>query len=988
MSIEVPLPGIIVSPLGSQATVSITSATSPGTIPTVYSDPLGVNVVTMPRTITSEFTFYVPSPGAWTVNGVTLTLEDGQVGTVVIPGGSNAAIQSLEGVVFADSGITDNAPAFNALTAGQYWVPPVNAGGYYGCSEVDLGEDVWLIGGGHHPSKSPGNFIPAFGSIYGSNLGPAHNGTFTDCVVKLKGTGGGSNRSGGGLTNIGVFGNYDNSFNGGNSSLYASGTGGIPSTTAGGLVEALLIAGNGCELKDVFLWGGAASCDLSGLTGATANDVVLDDVKINQLLNVQGLALGGGTWNSSTTTFTLSGAVPAGVTVGMLITPTSGDGLLPAGSYISAISGSAITVANRYSDTFPTYNGWTKLSVDPYWLVIPGCTIVKSSSSLTIPSGYQGALNSGSTPNQWDGWSVFSGDSDNSGFVALGSGSQVARGGVASTSVTMTVTPIRNNVTATCDIVAARSLGWFNGADGMATGKLSIEGGTLDISSADFVVSQLHLSGDNPSGRGCGVTRTGQGPTITSAVFDGSHPFEFHMRRDNGFLHLGDIRLMNGNTSVYTYSGATVTASGVTGITVASNTIAIGQQITGTGIPSGTAVGSFTSNSITFGNGVSNATPGSGVTVTVGNATNNGCFVDNGKDAHSIVLANALGINVGSDEYRSTIRFTGNATPSLCQVNGLFTDSGTLQAGGSTTYGGLYLGGSPGKAVGHWANGVLQADITVPSGLSMFSEIVAGSYTYTIPAGATWLKAVVVGGGGGGGGGGSSATGGSAGGGGGAGAWNEAYINVSAGAGETITVTVGAAGTGGAGATNGTGTAGTNGARSSLASGTFSLASTITANGGSAGLGGASSGTTNGGDYGRGGGSQTTGGGSQTSSVSGAPGIGSLGTAVAGGGGVGSATGGDANGPTGGGGTGGQGGNSSSTTGWGAPGSPGTSVSGGASSGTGGAASAVAATAANAAASSVGAGGGGGGGGPESATAAGGTGGNGGPGGVYIWVIG
>jgi hypothetical protein len=79
-----PLPGVIVDP-GGTATITITNPA--GITPNVYSDPLAVNQVTMPQTISARTTFYLQGDGPWLVNGHALTLEDNQVGTVsLIPG--------------------------------------------------------------------------------------------------------------------------------------------------------------------------------------------------------------------------------------------------------------------------------------------------------------------------------------------------------------------------------------------------------------------------------------------------------------------------------------------------------------------------------------------------------------------------------------------------------------------------------------------------------------------------------------------------------------------------------------------------------------------------------------------------------------------------------------------------------------------------------------------------------------------------------------
>lgn len=84
-----PLPGVIVDPNGISTSITITSKTS-GQTPTVYSDNAGQNVVSMPKTISAPYTFYLPGAGIWTVGGVDVTLADDEVATVNLNTGTGA----------------------------------------------------------------------------------------------------------------------------------------------------------------------------------------------------------------------------------------------------------------------------------------------------------------------------------------------------------------------------------------------------------------------------------------------------------------------------------------------------------------------------------------------------------------------------------------------------------------------------------------------------------------------------------------------------------------------------------------------------------------------------------------------------------------------------------------------------------------------------------------------------------------------------------
>lgn len=93
--IDPPLPGIRVDPAG-QTNVAITITSSPsGLTPTIYADVGGVATKTMPATISKPTTFFVPNPGAYTVNGVTLTVEGNQVATVDLSAAPGAYPSSL-----------------------------------------------------------------------------------------------------------------------------------------------------------------------------------------------------------------------------------------------------------------------------------------------------------------------------------------------------------------------------------------------------------------------------------------------------------------------------------------------------------------------------------------------------------------------------------------------------------------------------------------------------------------------------------------------------------------------------------------------------------------------------------------------------------------------------------------------------------------------------------------------------------------------------
>jgi len=102
-----------------------------------------------------------------------------------------------------------------------------------------------------------------------------------------------------------------------------------------------------------------------------------------------------------------------------------------------------------------------------------------------------------------------------------------------------------------------------------------------------------------------------------------------------------------------------------------------------------------------------------------------------------------------------------------------------------------------------------------------------GTYTWQVPAGVYWIKAILVGGGGGGGGG-SSAYGG--GGGGGGQIW---YIIANATPGESVSITVGAGGSGGTGGSSPT--AGGNGGSSQIQFSDGSYAIATAGGGGRAG---------------------------------------------------------------------------------------------------------------------------------------------------------
>lgn len=120
-----PLPGVIVDPGGTEASVTITSSPS-GATPTVYADPGGVTTVTMPKTITSAFTFYVPGPGSYTINGVTLTLEGNQVATVNLIAGSGQWQPAGDYSIEALASTSSATPTWDATLA-SWWIHTLGA---------------------------------------------------------------------------------------------------------------------------------------------------------------------------------------------------------------------------------------------------------------------------------------------------------------------------------------------------------------------------------------------------------------------------------------------------------------------------------------------------------------------------------------------------------------------------------------------------------------------------------------------------------------------------------------------------------------------------------------------------------------------------------------------------------------------------------------------------------------------------------------------
>jgi hypothetical protein len=160
--------------------------------------------------------------------------------------------------------------------------------------------------------------------------------------------------------------------------------------------------------------------------------------------------------------------------------------------------------------------------------------------------------------------------------------------------------------------------------------------------------------------------------------------------------------------------------------------------------------------------------------------------------------------------------------------------------------GGSTLTIEPGTAVVYWSDGTnvysvaplafsgnLNANSIQISGnnigyykIFLFSAMVAGNYSSTVPSGCYHLRVRVWGAGGGGGGTSNQA----AGGGGGSGGYTECIVPVSPG--DSISITVGAGGSGGIGGPSGAGTNGASGGASSVSVAGY----TITANGGGGGM--------------------------------------------------------------------------------------------------------------------------------------------------------